>query len=164
MSEEQGKAARKWYKNWKSIGLILLVLCIIAFVIVLSAEPGYDGDGYPAYTIVRDDIKNAVAYYQTTNNGSLPILNGTYTNANCSNCDVINISALLTANGGMFREAPDGLNLSASGNDNCGGNASLGCTNECSYIWLVDTNGSVFSYCAGIECTTNNSGNQGVWP
>jgi hypothetical protein len=87
-----------------------------------------------------------------------------YSNANCSECYVINISALLIANGGLLRETPENCRLSATGNDNCGGNASLGCSTDASYIWLVDADGNVFSYCAGAGCATNNSGYQDVWP
>lgn len=162
MSKEQGKP-NKWYKYWRTILYLSFLLCIIAFVIVFSVGQ-LPEEGESPWFGLSDAIGNSVAHYQSTHNGSLPILNGTYTNANCTNCSVINISALIVTNGGLLREAPNGLNLSPSGNDNCGGNASLGCNNYSSYIWIVDTQGNVFSYCAGAGCTTNNSDYQDVWP
>ena len=165
MSKEQGKPPKKWYKNWKIIVLLLVVLCVIAFIIFLSVTPKY-GTSSPVKAYITDkySVQNAVSHYASIHNGSFPILNGTYTNAECSNCSVIKISALLVENGGLFHEAPDGLYLSPSGNDNCGGNVDLGCSKEGSYIWLTDTWGNIFSYCAGVECTTNDSGYQDVWP
>ena len=165
MSEEQGKPKR-WYKNRRIIiqwFFAILILCIIAFVIysAIGAQYMTSCDGY---LCTEDKILDAVAHYQSKHNGFLPVLNGTYTNANCSNCNVINISALLVTNGGLLQRLPVVLNLSASGNDNCGGNTSLGCNNYGSYIWLVDADGKVFSYCAGVGCETNNSGYQDVWP
>ena len=136
---------------------------MIAFVIVLSTGGEFQHEG-PTYNTPREQIQSAVIGYQADHNGSLPTLNGTYTNANCSNCSVINISALLVANGGLLRTAPSSLNLSANGNDNCGGNASLGCKNYSSYIWLVDSGGNVYSICVGKKCNSNCTGYQGVWP
>jgi hypothetical protein len=167
MSEEQIKPKRKWYKNWRTV----LAWCFVIFIVSLMAiyfnmvgGQFATTDIGSAYPDAREQIQNAVTAYQANNNNSLPILSGTYANANCSDCSVINISALLIENGGTLRQAPDGLNLSASDNDNCGGNASLGCVNGNHYIWIVDTSGEVFSYCTGAGCTSNNSSYQGVWP
>ncbi len=166
----------RWYKlrdrNDKGsvLGWIFLVIliAIVIIIVLVSPEGGcFDCDGglvYSAYNTAKDEIQNAVTAYQTDHNKLIPTLSGIYTNANCSNCNVINISALVVANGGILREAPDGLNLSASGNDNCGGDADLGCSNGSSYIWIVNTYGVAFTYCAGAGCTTNNSGYQDVWP
>ena len=168
MSEEQEKPKRKWYKSWSNIlgiAVIVMIICgILAYIIISATSTSYVDPISFAYSTAREQIQNAVTAYQANNNNSLPILSGTYTNANCSNCSVINISALLTANGGMMRMAPDGLNLSASGNDNCGGNSSLGCKKGNSYIWLVDSGGSVYSTCVGKDCTSNCTSYQGVWP
>ena len=117
-----------------------------------------------AYMITLDELQNAAVVYSMDHDGSLPTLTGNYTNNCCQNCRVININALLEANGGILHEAPDGLYLSASGNDNCGGNAILGCNNYSSYIWIVNTSGNIFSYCAGSGCTTINACYQDVWP
>jgi hypothetical protein len=167
MSEEQVKPKLKWYKI--RLRVFALILPIIGFVIylVLLWQPWVDCCGVhrnSAYFVTKDKIQNAVTYYAESHNQSLPILNGTYTNSNCSNCHVLNVSALITANGGLLRTYPDGLSLSASDNDNCGGNASLGCSSESSYIWIVGDNGVVYSFCAGAGCTTNNSDYQDVWP
>jgi hypothetical protein len=165
MSEEQEKPKKKWHKSWTVIvaGLVIIGI-IISLLVVWDVGNQYGNCCDSAYPTAREQMQNAVTAYGAWHNGSLPILNDTYTNANCSNCSVINISALLTANGGMLRAVPSGTNLSTSGNDNCGGNASLGCVNGSHYSWIVDTSGEVFSYCTGVGCTTNNSGYQGVWP
>ena len=169
MSEEQERPKRKWYKGRSTIPLLafIAIICALVFLVVtkiVSTGSGTDVGRQAPYNTAREQMQNAVTAYGAWHNGSLPILNGTYTNANCSNCSVINISTLLTTNGGMMRMAPDGLNLSARGNDNCGGNASLGCKKGSHYIWIVDANGDVYSTCVGKDCASNNSGYQGVWP
>jgi hypothetical protein len=163
MNEEQGKPRKKVLLVRAAIILAAIGLLFITVKCSNSNQLGTTDIG-SAYPSVKDDIQNAVVDYATRYNGTWPTLSGTYTNANCLDCNVINISALLVSNGGMLRTYPDGLNLSASGNDNCGGNAALGCSNGSSYIWIVDTQGAVFSYCAGVGCETNNSGYQDAWP
>jgi len=166
LSEEQKKSAKRWFTNRRVIfALRFIIFCIIiAIVIYIVATQDQFGSTGHTWDERTAPIQDAVKQYQSAHNGTLPVLNGTYTNANCSQCNVLNISALLLANGGTLRVAPDGLNLSASGNDNCSGNSSLGCSNNSSYIWIVDSHGKVFSYCAGPYCSSNNSGYQGVWP
>jgi hypothetical protein len=167
MSEEQEKPKRKWYKKWPFIaaGMVIIAI-IISFLVVWVVENQYGTccGGTPGYAGVRGLIQDAVSAYMSNTSGALPTLSGTYTNDNCSSCHVVNMSALLRTNGGVLRQAPISLNLSASGYDNCGGNASLGCKKGNSYIWIVDTDGSVYSTCVSKDCTTNNSGYQGVWP
>lgn len=164
MSEEQKKPKLKWYEVRLRVFVLLLpfICAAVAFIWAMDEEPCCSRTS--AYNTCKDEIQNAVTYFAESHKQSFPILNGTYTNSNCSNCHVLNITALITANGGLLREAPDGLNLSISGNDNCGGNASLGCYKYSSYIWIVDNDGNVFSYCAGAGCATNNSDFQNVWP
>jgi Leucine-rich repeat (LRR) protein len=117
------------------------------------------------YKVAQDDIQDAVTVYRTSHKMSIPSLSGIYTNADCSNCNVVNISALLVENGDILTEIPDGCYLSnRAGMDNCNNNNSLGCKPTNHYIWLVDNSGTVYSYCTGAGCTTSNSGYQNVWP
>jgi len=165
MNEEQRKP--KWGLSELRLIMLFTILLLVVFAvcflyIAFIDRPG--PDKMPPYTVTNNELKNAFFSYVSAHNGSLPIFNGTYTNGECLDCNVINISAVLITNGGIVSRAPDGLYLSASGNDNCGGNASLGCSPHASYIWIVDAVGNVFSYCAGTGCTTNNSGYQDVWP
>lgn len=147
------------------IVILLLLALNIAFLFVLTRAAGGPSDNAAAsYESTKSEVENAVTAYSHANNGSIPKLSGTYTNADCSNCSVINISALIMANGGLMKTYPTGLASVGGGNDNCGGNTSLGCRNTSRYIWLVDKKGDIYSYCAGARCTTNNSGYQGVWP
>jgi hypothetical protein len=174
MSENQGKPKKKVTFNGITIGFLLIIILLLlvlayTFSINIPAKIDYNScnshcTGDCAYTFVRADLESAVLDHVASHNGTFPTLNSTYSNNCCQNCSVINISALLAANGGMLREAPDCLNLSASGNDNCGGNSSLGCNKDGSYIWLIDDSYSVASYCAGVGCVTNNTGLQGIWP
>ena len=119
------------------------------------------------YLTVQDQIQNAVTAYAADHEGAIPTLKGTYSNANCSSCKMVNMSALLVINNGLLRSCPDGLwKGNSSNDDNCdatGGNIS-GCSNSNHYIWLVDNYGTVYSYCKGSGCKTNNSGYQSVWP
>jgi hypothetical protein len=165
MSEEQRKPAKKWHKKRINIFIFVLLLlaCVtITLIVLLRGQP--DGTCYSAWCTVRNQIQYSVNAYAENHSGALPTLSGSYTNANCSSCHAVNMSTLLRVNGGVMRNAPPGLNLSTSGNDNCGGNASLGCVNGGHYIWIVDKKGIVYSYCAGYGCPCNNSGPQGVWP
>jgi type II secretory pathway pseudopilin PulG len=148
MSEEQGKPTGNRSDLRSLIVFAIILIAILSALGFFVSDSGWQESPQKpnAYMIVHAELQNAVTGYATDHNRLLPILNGTCTNAECSNCSVIDISALLVANGGLMREAPDGLNLSARGNDNCDGNASLGCRNGSSYIWVVDSNGSVFSY------------------
>ena len=166
MSEEQWKPVHNRRESRSLIIFAIIIIAILSILLFFVADPGWHEPPQKphAYNIEHDDIQNAVTGYAVDHDEALPILNGTYTNTDCSNCSVIDISALLIANGGLLTDVPDSCNLSISGNDNCGGNVDLGCSKEGSYIWLTDIYGNVYSYCAGVECTTNNSGYQGVWP
>jgi hypothetical protein len=166
MNEEQEKPAKKWYKKRINIFIfvLLLLVCVtITLIVLLRGQPDGNCEN-DAWCTIRNQIQHAVSAYAENHSGALPTLSGSYTNDNCSSCHVINISALLVTNGGPLRTVPSGCNLSAIGNDNCGGNASLGCVNGSHYIWIVDQKGIVYSYCAGYGCPSNNSGRQGVWP
>jgi len=181
MNEAQEKPKQKWYKKWQ---FIVIVIVAMGFLFVFSAFYIFytlvseDGCCPPSYNGFKDDIQNAVGWYMTENNGALPTLSGIYTNANCSNCNVINISAFLRANGGLVQEVPDGTwQGPGASDDNCdaAGKSISGCSASNHYIWIVDTHGdphgiwgdpygNVYSYCIGDNCTSNNSGYQGVWP
>ena len=171
MTKEQRQPAKKWYKRksnrFDRFALVCLV-CLVCAGAYIAWAATQGTDKYPPranqYQTTKDLVQKAVTAYAENHSGTLPTLNGTYTNADCSQCEILNISALLVKDGGMLRVAPDGLNLSTSGNDNCGGNASLGCRNGSSYIWIVDSKETVYSYCTGTGCITNNSDYQGVWP
>ena len=145
--------------------VVIVILAILAGVIVMAVGGVFGNARESAYTECKEQIQKSVTAYAANKASLLPTLTGNYTNAECQNCKVVDLNALLTANDGMLRQAPTGLNLSADKNDNCGGNASLGCKSGSSYIWIVNSDGTVFSYCAkpGIS-GTNNSGYQNVWP
>ena len=168
MSENQEKPKKKWHKSWSFIvaGLAIIAI-IISLLVVWVVGNQYGTCCDHGWNTARSAMVQAVGAYASTNQGALPTLTDTYTNANCSNCSVVNMSALLTTTNptsGTLRAVPDGTYASGSGNDNCGGNASLGCKKDNSYIWLVNSAGDVYSYCAGAKCKTNNSGYQDVWP
>jgi len=118
-----------------------------------------------AYASVKDDIQNAVVAYATDNQGSFPMLTGTYSISGHSNCHIVDIDALLTSQGGMLIHVPDGIySTSGADNDNCDGGAS-GCSSNNHYVWLIDNYGNVYSKCMGTDCNSNDaSGYQGIWP
>ena len=122
-----------------------------------------------AYIAVHDEIQNAVAAYATDHNGDLPILNAHRTVDECTDCHIIDIGALLTANGGLLSGVPDscyGSTGTTGANDNCDGGFSItGCSPSNHYIWLVDSGGYVYSKCEGDGCASHSqSGYQQVWP
>jgi prepilin-type N-terminal cleavage/methylation domain-containing protein len=145
--------------------IVIVILAILVGVVVMAVGGVFSNAKDSAYAESRGQFQQAVAAYTATKASLLPILAGNYTNAECQNCKIIDLSALLTANGGILRQAPTGLYLSADGNDNCGGDARLGCETGSSYIWIIDSDGTVFSYCTKPgQGGTNNSGYQNVWP
>ena len=165
MNEEQGKP-KKWYKQWPFIFTISLVLLITCGIPVFATM--YGGRTWPpatqaTYNSIKENLQSAVTAYSESRDGPPPTFNGTYTNANCSQCKVVDINALLVTNGGFLFDVPAGLALVGADMDNCNGR-SIGCANDHHYIWIVDANGSVYSTCVGKGCETNNSGYQGVWP
>ena len=122
-----------------------------------------------AYIAVHDEIQNAVATYAANHNETLPILYAHRTVDECTECHIIDIGALLTPNGGLLSNVPDGCYEStviAGTNDNCdGGFGVTGCSASNHYIWLVDSGGYVYSKCEGEGCASHSqSGYQQVWP
>ena len=167
MNEAQEKPKKKWYKNRSIIfTLVIAFICVIVAFCYMAiggvCRPCITSANH--YSNAKLRVQNAVTNYSKGHDGALPTLSGSYTNSNCSNCSVIDISALVNESGNEWLMSQSGLNLSANSNDNCGGNSSWGCLNGEHYIWMVNTRGIVYSYCAGAGCATNNSGYQGVWP
>jgi len=145
--------------------VVIVILAILIGVIIITVGGVFGEAKDSAYKESKDQIQRAVTAYTATKASLLPILPGQYTNDDCNDCNVIDINVLLRINDGLLRQAPTGLNLSADGNDNCGGNASLGCKTGGSYIWIVNNDGTVFSYCTKPGTGgSNNSGYQNVWP
>jgi len=168
MNEAQEKPKIKWYKKWQFIIVVILLIAAIGYVLALSLQGQIGTCPPPSYEGIKANIQNAVAAFWSDNQGSaLPILSDTYTNANCSNCNVINMSALLIENGGILKDIPDGTwQGPGTTDDNCDSSAAhiSGCSTSNHYVWLVDTDGRVYSYCMGDDCTANNSGYQDIWP
>jgi hypothetical protein len=118
-----------------------------------------------AYNMVQDTIQLAVSSYASDHNGNIPYLTGTYSISGCTNCNIINVNALLTSQGGILSRIPNGV-YSAAGanNDNCDGGAP-DCLIDNHYVWLIGMYGIVYSKCMGSDCNSNDaSGYQGVWP
>ena len=166
MNEVQEKPQKKWYKKWQFIIVAILLIAAIGYVLALSLQGQTGTRPPPSYNGIKDDIKNAVAQFGSDHQGSFPILNMTYTNSNCSNCNVINISALLIEHGGLSKVPNGTWEGPGATDDNCDSLAGhiSGCSASNHYVWLVDTDGSAYSYCIGDDCTSNNSGYQEVWP
>ncbi|MFA5374581.1 MAG: prepilin-type N-terminal cleavage/methylation domain-containing protein [Dehalococcoidia bacterium] len=155
--------------------IVMVILAILAGVVVMAVGGVFGTAKSSAYNAVKDDIQNAVVAYATDNQGSFPynISATTFTNANCSTCYVLNMSKLLTANGGMLRQIPDGCADLAT-LDNCDGIPAgqevydvCKATNH--YLWGADSKGNVYSFCDDTGapdklCTSNNSGYQGQFP
>lgn len=157
--------------------IIFIVVAYILFTTVLIiglTSPVYDSCKRMHYYYIRDELQNSIAYYMSDSNNSsqLPILNEnaifTLTNPNGSYY-IINISPLLTSNGGFLGEVPNEcIEIPGPDNDNCDGGA-IGCSNTSHYIWGVDNEGNVVSKFVNssemniCQCNTCD-GYQGVWP
>ena len=161
--------------------IVMVILAILAGVVVMAVGGVFGTAKGSAYNSVKDDLQNAVTGYATDHQGNFPInISATYLmayNANCTAanpCYIINMSAILVANGGMLRQIPDGV--AAPATSNCyGGAGATACSGANHYTWGVTTTGIVFSRCDtntvgdAKTCTlngvtSNNSGYQGVWP
>jgi prepilin-type N-terminal cleavage/methylation domain-containing protein len=165
--------------------IVMVILAILAGVVVMAVGGVFGTAKSSAYNAIKDDLQNAVTGYATDHQGNFPINeSATYLvtpNGNCTTvvggtpCYVINMSALLVANGGMLRQIPDGV--AAPTINNCyGGDGATGyCKTSNHYTWGVTTKGVVFSRCDPNttgdvkNCETNGvasnaSGYQGVWP
>ena len=172
MNEAQEKPKKKWHKIRPKIVVLLILACAITAIVVLLLGQ-HDNNAYTCYPVgsaycaVKEDVQRAVTNYSETHNSSLPTLSGTYTNANCSACHIVNMSAMLVANGSFLRQVTDGTWQGPSTtDDNCDSLAGhiSGCSASNHYIWIVDNSGTVYSYCVGAGCETNNSGKQDIWP
>ncbi len=95
--------------------IVIVILAILAGAVVMTAGGVFGKARDSAYTESRGQIQQAVAAYTAHKASFLPTLTGSYTNAECQNCKVIDLSALLIANDGILRQAPTGLNLSPMG-------------------------------------------------
>jgi len=116
-----------------------------------------------AYDSTYNDLQNAVVAYYTDNGGVFPTINATV-NISGYESQILDICSLLTSEGGMLIEIPDGVaSVSGSDNDNCDAGCE-GCLDTNHYIWAVNEYG-IFSVCVGSNCSEYNSdGYQGVWP
>ena len=149
------------------IAVIALLVITLVSTVACSSKSETDqqnqADYGQAYSVVKDEIQNVVIGYATDHQGNWPTLTGTYSISGCTNCHIIDMSLLLTSQGGFLSQVPDGT-YSAAGanNDNCDGGAS-GCSSNNHYVWLIDWLGNVYSKCIGSDCD-GATGYQGIWP
>jgi len=123
--------------------LILLTAgLLLVSAVACSSKSGTgqqdQADYEQAYSVVKDDIQNAVVAYAVDHQGNYPYLTGTYSISGCTNCHLIDMNLVLTSQGGFLRQVPDGI-YSAAGanNDNCDGGVN-GCSSNNHYIWIID--------------------------
>jgi hypothetical protein len=174
MNEAQDKPKKKWYKKRALILAVVLILAVASIYIIDMSQGRVYGEPWLAYVASREQIQYAVTNYSETHNSSLPTFNNTTWDGTCKNLTaplyIVNLSQLLTINGGLLRSMPSGVyGSSTPGCDNCGGGNSNDSVYDCSssnhYLWLMDQNGTVESICIGKDCKASNvSGYQGVWP
>jgi len=143
-------------KSWKTR---VTALVIIALIVTVYWFTMWNTPSNKDYKAVTDILNSEVTEYKAHHQDSLPVsgLNawlvkpaGTYF--------VIDICKLMNY-------VPDGFAaVQGDNNDNCdvGG---CQCSANASYIWLLDSYGTVFSKCVGDKCHSNESdGYQGIWP
>jgi hypothetical protein len=143
-------------KKWKTTLTVLIILAgIIAVYWFTTVDMSTNGD----YKAVADKLTDEVADYKAHNGGSLPIFGTAVTLQNpAGTYFIIDICKL------MSYMSEDCVAVEGAGNDNCD-TGGCQCNASASYIWLLDTNGKLFSKCAGDKCSsTESDGYQGVWP
>ena len=138
--------------------IVMVILAILAGVVVMAVGGVFGSAHEAAYNSVHDDLQNATVAYATDNNGDFPQLSGNYTITTpmaCTACRILNISALLTSNGGMLRAIPDGLFTGSNDGSDSNCDATMTASESCggSYVWVIDTYGNLFSTCQGTDCS-----------
>ena len=138
------------------VGLLLLVMVVSGVACGSSggssdgSSSGSESQKVVAYNQVHDDLQNAATFYATEHQGTFP----------CDTYGVIDMSALLTSNGGLLHQIPAGTRQT-----NCAAGGASGCSDNNHYTWLLTSTGIVYSKCMGSGCDSNDaSGYQGVWP
>ena len=138
------------------IGLLLLGMVVSGVACGSSggssdgSSSGSESQKVVAYNRVHDDLQNAVTAYAVEHQGVFP----------CDTYGVIDMSALLTSNGGLLHQIPAGTRQT-----NCAAGGASGCGDNNHYTWLLTSTGIVYSSCIGSDCNSNDaSGYQGVWP
>jgi hypothetical protein len=143
-------------KKWKTTLTALIILAGIIAVYWFTAVDMSTNGGYKA---VADKLKTEVADYKAHHDGTLPVSGTAITLQNpAGTYFVIDICSLMNY-------IPDGAaSVDGESNDNCDA-GECQCNASASYIWLLDTNGKLFSKCVGDKCSsTESDGYQGVWP
>jgi hypothetical protein len=143
-------------KRWKFNLTALAILAVIGTVYWFTM---WNEPSNTEYNAVVDILNSEVAEYKLHHDNDLPVsaMNvsledpaGTYF--------IIDICNLMNY-------VPDGFAaVEGDNNDNCDA-GGCECDTDASYVWLLDSYGTVFSKCAGEKCKSNASdGHQGVWP
>ena len=135
---------------WRAM-LIVLVLIVLSTVlgVVLTNNPG---EGYyNDKEIIYLDMLGYVVW------GPLPTT-GEQITIDKGTLNVIDICQMEWSLGGVPASCADATH------DNCEA-GSCACNPDGHYIWLVDSNGDIYSTCVGSKCGANNEdGFQGVYP
>jgi hypothetical protein len=143
-------------RKWKTTLTALIILAGIIAVYWFTTVDMSTNGGYKA---VADKLKTEVTDYKAHHDGTLPVSGTAITLQNpAGTYFIIDICSLMNY-------VPDGTAaVDGESNDNCD-TGDCQCYANASYIWLLDTNGKLFSKCVGDKCKSNESnGYQGVWP
>lgn len=141
--------------------IVLVILAILAGVIVLAVGGIFGRTGEQAYNLVRDELQLAVTGYMTNSSHGIPYVDGSLNTTTgyrtIAVCDLLGPNELL-------REVPDGirqLNCFTVNATAC----DEGCSDDNSYLWLLDEYGNVRSSCLDAElCAEVGDGYQQTWP
>jgi prepilin-type N-terminal cleavage/methylation domain-containing protein len=165
-----GFGPRKGKKGFTLIELliVMVILAILAGVVVMAVGGVFGTSRERAYTVTKDEMKNAVADYASRNNGDLPYTSTINTTIDGETRYIINISALMTSQSGILGDVPDSA-ANLSGNDNCFGGIAT-CHDDAHYVWATDQYGNIYSACddangGSTTCDANDAdGFQTVYP
>ena len=157
--------------------IVMVILAILAGVVVMAVGGVFGNAKSKAYNVTKDELKNAVADYASRNSGSMPYTGTMNVTIDGTVRYVINMSALLTANGGLEAAVPASMAKLTSGTyaalDNCDftGGTTATCSTTAHYIWATDTYGNIYSLCddtnggsTSCNCSDSCDGFQTVYP
>lgn len=144
---------------WAILAILTGFFTLVGLVSISNAFNEPRGEApESAYNTAREEVQNAVIGYAAKHEGKLPPSVGTVTLIDpAGTYDIIDICSII-GRGKLLRKVPEGINKS-----NCGA-GSCTCPDG-NYIWLMESNGNVYSTCVSAECKApNKDGFQGVWP
>lgn len=165
-------------QNWRPSLWLLIFIGLVAAIIwaaMTGGEESQEQPPYAKYTTTEGKIQNAVLDYAYNRSGELPVLNASADEEWDIQVNIFGDGSVITRiidlctlmELGYLEQVPEGVaSFAGEDNDNCdNGNGNCTCQSGAHYVWLVSTEGMVYSACLGDGCMVGmEDGYENVWP